>query len=150
MLLMCFTTHGLESEADLRCMSAHYRGITPGLFWCKRPFRYQQQKPFAECLSGCNHILISRSVVIVMTKPLLHPLAVLGVALHTFSRQHSLPAPADGNAACRYRKALMLEWEILCFYGINMLNHSKGKWLGCAIQFASRLGLPPQDQVQPP
>lgn len=42
-----------------------------------------------------------------LAKPLLHALLVLGVALHSLSRQHRVVAPADGNASCKYSKTLL-------------------------------------------
>lgn len=71
-----------------------------------------------------------------LAKPLLHALLVLGVALRSLSRQHRVLAPADGNASCRCSKALLSNQKILCFYGVNMINHVKDKNLSCALQSA--------------
>lgn len=93
-LVMCFSTRGLESESDLRCIGVCSKGITSGLFWCKITFRFLRvsAKPFTWSTwlqlhpylkTASPDYLQAASDKASFSKPLLQLLAVLGTGLHS-------------------------------------------------------------------
>lgn len=100
--MMCFCYKGLVSAVWVYAVREQ--------FWCHLQVLYDQhQNPVAGCLRAPGSVLSQ-------------PCWALRAQL-----QHSHVARAEGSAAGRCTAALLARTPLLCYCGVNVLTHSKGK-----------------------